>query len=227
MNSHQTLSTYLVRPDLTPKRHRSWAGFSTRMVRITRSNPRIVTRGLLALLIWTGVFAAIHYATNPPDIAASSGVASLAQAAAVNKTTPSTLTKAAPVAQLASSPAAGQAAAAAAQPPAAIAVAPARTYANSYAPGQCTWYVASRRPIPNGWGNAKSWYSHAAAAGWKVGATPAVGAVAWTSAGWAGHVAIVEQVSTDGRVYIAEMNYYGPYTTDHRWVSASSFKYIY
>jgi hypothetical protein len=106
------------------------------------------------------------------------------------------------------------------------AMAPAYTYRNGYSAGQCTWYVAGRRPIPGGWGNARSWYYHAAASGWPVGTTPAVGAIAWTSAGWYGHVALVEAVQGN-QVLISEMNYLGSYKIDKRWVGASSFKYIY
>jgi surface antigen len=107
-------------------------------------------------------------------------------------------------------------------------VAPDRTYSNSYAGGQCTWYVASRRQIPSGWGNAAAWYYHAAGSGWSVGNTPAVAAVAWTSAGYYGHVALVEQVSATGnQVYISEMNYRGVWVKSYRWAPASQFKYIY
>ncbi|GAC1371970.1 MAG: hypothetical protein NVSMB39_6150 [Candidatus Saccharimonadales bacterium] len=108
------------------------------------------------------------------------------------------------------------------------AMAPFATYRNSYAWGQCTWYVASRRQIPPNWGNANSWYYHAVSTGWKVGTVPAVAAVAWTGAGYYGHVALVEQVSADDRqVYVSEMNYRGVGVKSFRWAPASSFKYIY
>jgi surface antigen len=107
-------------------------------------------------------------------------------------------------------------------------MAPQGTYANTYTRGQCTWYVAGRRQIPSNWGHARSWYYRASAQGWKVGSTPAVAAIAWTSAGTYGHVALVEQISPDGKqVYISEMNYRGAYVKSYRWVSATSFKYIY
>src|SRR6185369_8237890 len=106
-------------------------------------------------------------------------------------------------------------------------MAPPNTYQNSYARGQCTWYVASRRQIPPKWGNAAAWYYHAAASGWSVGATPAVAAVAWTPSGYFGHVALVEQVSADGsQVYLSEMNYPVAGRVTHRWASAKYFKYI-
>jgi surface antigen len=103
-----------------------------------------------------------------------------------------------------------------------------RTFANSYARGQCTWYVAGRRQIPSNWGNARSWYTNAQAAHWSTGTVPAVAAIAWTPFGRYGHVALVEQVSPDGRqVYISEMNNLGLYVKSYRWVSTSDFKYIY
>src|SRR6202035_741554 len=63
--------------------------------------------------------------------------------------------------------------------------------ANGYAFGYCTWYVASRRSIPSNWGNAADWYYNAEASGWSVGSLPEAGAVAWSGAGYDGHVAIV------------------------------------
>jgi surface antigen len=107
-------------------------------------------------------------------------------------------------------------------------MAPDNTFPNSYARGQCTWYVAGRRQIPGGWGNAKTWYYHAIASSWKVGTVPAIAAVAWTPAGTFGHVALVEQISADSTsVYISEMNYRAVGQKTYRWVPASSFKYIY
>jgi len=100
------------------------------------------------------------------------------------------------------------------------------TFKNSYSGGQCTWYVAGRRQIPHGWGNANSWYSRARAAGWAEGSTPAIGAIAWTPNGYYGHVALVEVIE-GSNIQISEMNFLGSYQIDHRWVAASSFKYIY
>ena len=78
---------------------------------------------------------------------------------------------------------------------------------NGYAYGYCTWYVASRIQVPNNWGNANTWAYYAALSGWTVSSTPTVGAIAQTSAGYAGHVAVVTAVDdTDGTVTISEMN---------------------
>ena len=100
---------------------------------------------------------------------------------------------------------------------------------NLYTPGNCTWYAKSRRPdLPNNLGNANTWYARAAAQGWNVGLTPKKGAVATSTAGWAGHVAYVEGVSLDGQfVTISEMNYRGLYSMFRRTVHYSEFQYIY
>jgi surface antigen len=99
--------------------------------------------------------------------------------------------------------------------------------ANGYAFGYCTWYVANRRNIPSNWGNANQWYYNAQASGFSVGSTPVPGAIAWTGAGYYGHVAYVESVS-GGNVTISEMNYNGNWDrVTYRTVSASSFRYIY
>lgn len=98
---------------------------------------------------------------------------------------------------------------------------------NGYAYGYCTWYVASRRNIPSYWGDARNWYYNAQVSGFSVGSVPAPGAIAWTGAGYLGHVAYVESAS-GGMVTISEMN--GPAgwgRVDTRTVPASSFRYIY
>lgn len=104
------------------------------------------------------------------------------------------------------------------------------TFSNSYNWGNCTWYVASRKQIPNTWGNANTWLANAQAEGWATGSSPQVGAIAQTTAGWAGHVAIVEAVDNTGtqsRVLVSEMNYNGLDVIDQRWAGANEFSYIY
>jgi|GEM_PF-115150 len=99
--------------------------------------------------------------------------------------------------------------------------------ANGYSYGYCTYYVASRRSVPSSWGNANSWLYNAQASGFSTGSVPVPGAIAWTGAGYYGHVAYVESVS-GGMVTVSEMNYngnWGARTT--RTTSASSFRYIY
>jgi surface antigen len=98
---------------------------------------------------------------------------------------------------------------------------------NGYAFGYCTFYVASRRSVPSNWGNANQWYYNAQASGFSVGSTPVAGAIAWTGAGYYGHVAYVESVSGNN-VTISEMNFNGNWDkVTYRTVSASSFLYIY
>lgn len=85
--------------------------------------------------------------------------------------------------------------------------------------GWCTWYVATRRPVP--WsGNAIEWYSNAAAMGYPVGSQPRVGAIMVTteSPSGLGHVAYVENVYSDGSWLVSEMHYVGFGITDQRLI---------
>lgn len=111
-----------------------------------------------------------------------------------------------------------------------IASSPSYNYAggnNTYAWGNCTWYVASRRSLPPFLGNARDWYYNAQYSGYSVGSTPAPGAIAWSGAGYYGHVAYVESVS-GGMVTVSEMNYGGNFgRVTYRTTSASDFRYIY
>lgn len=100
------------------------------------------------------------------------------------------------------------------------------TYSNTYAPGNCTWYVASMKQIPDSWGNANTWAERAAADGVTVSAEPITGAIATTTRGWLGHVAVVRAVQGD-QVLIDEMNVVGLGQTDQGWQAASDFVYIY
>lgn len=96
---------------------------------------------------------------------------------------------------------------------------------NTYAWGNCTWYVKNVRPdLPNMLGNGGSWTANAAARGYSTGYTPRVGAVAEEP----GHVAYVEAVNADGTISISEMNYAGGLgQVNHRTVPASNYSYIY
>jgi surface antigen len=75
--------------------------------------------------------------------------------------------------------------------------------------GWCTWWVAHKRYVP--WnGNAWEWFYQAQQFGFKVGQTPAVGAIMVTGINWTsplGHVAYVEQVNADGSFTVSEMNW--------------------
>ena len=100
---------------------------------------------------------------------------------------------------------------------------------NTYDYGYCTWYVKNRRgaSLPNGLGNANTWYYRAAASGMAVGSVPRPGAVGTTTAGSLGHVVYVESVNADGSINISEMNYKGWGIQSYRTTSASEFVYIY
>ena len=85
---------------------------------------------------------------------------------------------------------------------------------NRYAYGWCTWYAWQWRHdnmpenynLPSNLGNANTWASLAASAGFAVNHTPAYGAVFQTSSGWLGHVGVVTGVNSDGSVVISDMN---------------------
>ena len=81
---------------------------------------------------------------------------------------------------------------------------------NTYPWGQCTWGAKEMAPwVMNYWGNAGDWAASAAAAGFKVGTTPKVGAIiVWTNGGY-GHVGYVTEVREDGSIQIIESNYAG------------------
>ncbi len=102
---------------------------------------------------------------------------------------------------------------------------------NGYDYGYCTYYAAARGGAPSNWGNANTWAYYAALSGWTVSSSPRVGAIAQTSAGYLGHVAIVEQVSDDGsQIIYSDMNGiagWGRVGTSG-WTPASHFEhYIY
>lgn len=105
-------------------------------------------------------------------------------------------------------------------------VKPTGTYASTYSFGNCTYYVASRIQIPGSWGNANTWLADAQAQGWPTGAAPRVGAIATTTNGYYGHVAIVEAIQGPD-VLISEMNYAGFNVVSTRLAAASEFNYIY
>jgi len=99
--------------------------------------------------------------------------------------------------------------------------------ANGYSYGYCTYYVASRRSVPSSWGNANQWLYRARASGFSTGSVPVAGAIAWSGAGYYGHVAYVESVNGN-LVNISEMNFNGNWNrVTTRTVSAGSFSYIY
>lgn len=87
------------------------------------------------------------------------------------------------------------------------------TSGNKYAPGNCTWYAYERRvqlgrPVGSYWGNANTWAYNARAAGLTVNNSPVSGAILVDTAGYFGHVGIVESVKSNGDIMITEMNNY-------------------
>ena len=116
-----------------------------------------------------------------------------------------------------------------AKTPGVVAAKPVYDGSNTYDYGYCTWYVKNRRgaSIPNGLGNANTWYSRAAAMGMAVGTTPKAGAVGTTTRGGLGHVVYVESVNKDGSINISEMNAPTWGKTTYRTADASEFVYIY
>ncbi|WP_228062355.1 MULTISPECIES: CHAP domain-containing protein [unclassified Streptococcus] len=80
----------------------------------------------------------------------------------------------------------------------------------SYPVGQCTWGVKVMAPwVGDYWGNGGDWAASAAAAGFRTGTTPQVGAVAsWNDGGY-GHVAYVTAVESNNAIQVYESNYNG------------------
>jgi surface antigen len=102
---------------------------------------------------------------------------------------------------------------------------------NGYDYGYCTYYAAARSGAPSNWGNANTWAYYAALSGWAVSSSPRVGAIAQTSRGYLGHVAIVEAVSADGsQIKYSDMNGLSGWgrVGYSDWVASSYFEhYIY
>ena len=83
--------------------------------------------------------------------------------------------------------------------------------------GNCTWYANGRlrqlgrssSDLNKLAGNAKEWITQARNAGIPTGRSPRVGAVAqWVSGGDGyGHVAVVEQINSNGTIVISESSY--------------------
>ena len=84
------------------------------------------------------------------------------------------------------------------------------TNASTYPIGECTWGVKTLAPWAGDyWGNGAQWATSAAAAGFRTGSTPQVGAiVCWNDGGY-GHVAVVTAVESTTRIQVSESNYAG------------------
>ncbi len=108
--------------------------------------------------------------------------------------------------------------------PAKASIASTSSKGNLYTPGNCTWYVKSKRPdLPNNLGNADTWVIRARAQGMPTGSIPRVGAVGQRGI----HVVYVERINSNGTITISEMNYRGLYQITWRTLPANYFTYIY
>lgn len=82
--------------------------------------------------------------------------------------------------------------------------------ASTYPVGQCTWGAKTLAPWAGDyWGNGAQWAASAAAAGFRTGSTPQVGAIiSWNDGGY-GHVAVVTAVQSATSIQVSEANYAG------------------
>lgn len=111
-------------------------------------------------------------------------------------------------------------------------------YYTEYPKGNCTWYAWGRYKelcgveISTEWGNATNWFGRAQKAEYPTGQTPKKGAIAcWTSTAWGnqeGHVAIVEEVLSDGSIRVSQYNrgyskgykfMFGGYNDNYVWTA--------
>ena len=92
------------------------------------------------------------------------------------------------------------------------------TDASSYPTGECTWGAKTLAPWAGDyWGNGAQWATSAAAAGFRTGSTPQVGAIACWNDGAYGHVAVVTAVESNTRIQVSESNVGGKrYIGNHR-----------
>ena len=91
------------------------------------------------------------------------------------------------------------------------------TNASSYPTGECTWGAKTLAPWAGDyWGNGAQWATSAAAAGFRTGSTPQVGAIACWNDGGYGHVAVVTAVSSSSSIQVSESNYGGDRTIGNK-----------
>ena len=82
--------------------------------------------------------------------------------------------------------------------------------ASSYPVGECTWGAKTLAPWAGDyWGNGGQWAASAAAAGFRTGSQPQVGAIACWNDGGYGHVAVVTAVQSTTSIQVSESNYNG------------------
>ena len=91
------------------------------------------------------------------------------------------------------------------------------TSASSYPVGECTWGAKTLAPWAGDyWGNGGQWAASAAAAGFRTGSQPQVGAIACWNDGGYGHVAVVTAVSSSTSIQVSESNYGGNRTIGNK-----------
>ena len=91
------------------------------------------------------------------------------------------------------------------------------TNASSYPTGECTWGAKTLAPWAGDyWGNGAQWATSAAAAGFRTGSQPQVGAIACWNDGGYGHVAVVTAVSSKTSIQVSESNYGGDRTISNK-----------
>ena len=91
------------------------------------------------------------------------------------------------------------------------------TNASSYPTGECTWGAKTVAPWAGDyWGNGAQWATSAAAAGFRTGSQPQVGAIACWNDGGYGHVAVVTAVSSSSSIQVSESNYGGDRTIGNK-----------
>ena len=84
------------------------------------------------------------------------------------------------------------------------------TSASSYPVGERTWGAKVLAPWAGDfWGNGAQWAASAAAAGFRTGSQPQVGAIACWNDGGYGHVAVVTAVQSTTSIQVSESNYLG------------------
>ena len=89
--------------------------------------------------------------------------------------------------------------------------------ASSYPTGECTWGAKTLAPWAGDyWGNGAQWATSAAAAGFRTGSQPQVGAIACWNDGGYGHVAVVTAVSSSSSIQVSESNYGGDRTIGNK-----------
>ena len=82
--------------------------------------------------------------------------------------------------------------------------------ASSYPVGECTWGAKTLAPWAGDyWGNGGQWAASAAAAGFRTGSQPQVGAIACWNDGGYGHVAVVTAVQSTTSIQVSESNVNG------------------